>query len=193
MYHLYTIGHSTHPAEIFINMLNMHSITAVCDVRSSPYSRFNPQYNRETIQKELKKYNIAYVFLGKELGPRRDDETCYINGKVQYDRIAKTDLFLQGISRLKQGMKFYRIALMCAEKDPIACHRTILICRQFRAENISIHHIIEDGSLENNRDSEKRMMKLLKIHELQLFESPEDLVQRAYGIQGEKIAFHVNA
>lgn len=191
MYYLYTIGHSTHPTEIFIKMLKMHSITAICDVRSSPYSKFNPQYNRETIQKELKKYNIAYVFLGKELGPRRDDERCYVNGKVQYDLIAKTDLFLQGISRLKQGIKSYRIALMCAEKDPITCHRTILICRQFRAKDISIYHIMEDGSLENHRDSERRMMKMLKIPELQLFEGPEELIQRAYNIQGEKIAHHV--
>jgi uncharacterized protein (DUF488 family) len=193
MYYLYTIGHSTHPMEKFIKMLKKYSITAVCDVRSNPYSKFNPQYNRETIQKELKNHNIAYVFLGKELGPRSDDETCYINGKVQYDLIAKTDLFLQGISRLKQGMKSYRIALMCAEKDPITCHRNILICRQLRAKDISIYHIMEDESLENNCDSERRMMKMLKIPEVQLFESPEELVQRAYHIQGEKIAFQVTA
>ncbi len=125
---IYTIGHSTHPSEKFIELLKRHEITAVCDVRSSPYSQFTPQFNRETIQSELKKHGIAYVYLGKELGPRSDDPGCYENGKVQYDRLAKTDLFHEGIRRAKEGMKSYRIALMCAEKDPIMCHRTILVC-----------------------------------------------------------------
>lgn len=186
---LYTIGHSTHTTEKFIELLKMHSITAVCDVRSSPYSKFNPQYNRETISMDLKKQNIAYVFLGRELGPRTEEENCYIDGKVQYDLIAKTSLFHHGISRLKEGMKSYRIALMCAEKDPVTCHRTILICRQLRADDIDIYHILEDGTLEKNRDSERRLMKMLKIPELQLFETPEELVAQAYRKQSEKIAY----
>ena len=101
---LYTIGHSTHPLVKFVELLNLHEIKAVCDVRSSPYSRYNPQFNRETIQAELKKHGIAYVYLGKELGPRSDDPGCYENGKVQYDRLAKTDLFQRGIKRVTRLM-----------------------------------------------------------------------------------------
>src|SRR3989304_3669807 len=83
-FELYTIGHSTHSIEEFVKLLTMHSITAVCDVRSTPYSQFTPQFNRELLQKELKIHNISYVFLGEELGARSDNPSCYVNGKVQY-------------------------------------------------------------------------------------------------------------
>jgi len=189
MYQLYTIGHSTHSTEEFVKLLSIHSITAVCDVRSSPYSKYNPQFNRETIQKELKLYGISYVFLGKELGPRSDDPACYEDGKIQYNRLAKTGLFRQGIDRIRKGMKSYRIALMCSEKDPMTCHRSILICRHLRSDKIEIKHILEDGTAENNRDSETRLMRMLNVPQRELFDSEEDLIQRAYDKQSEKIAY----
>jgi len=191
MNEVFTIGHSTHTIERFIELLLMHAITALCDVRSSPYSKFNPQFNREVLQPELKGHGIAYVYLGKELGPRSDDPTCTKNGRVRYDLLAKTDLFQAGLNRVKEGMTSYCIALMCAEKDPILCHRTILVCRHLESEGISIRHILEGGSLEENRDSLKRLMQLLKLQEQDLFTPPEDMMQRAYDIQGEKIA-HVH-
>jgi uncharacterized protein (DUF488 family) len=186
---LYTIGHSTHSTERFIELLSIHSITAICDVRSNPYSKFNPQFNRETVQKELKQKGIAYVFLGKELGPRSDDPTCYVNGKVQYDRLAKTELFQQGLKRLKKGMESYRIAMMCAEKDPIGCHRTILVCRNLCENEIRIRHILEDGSIEENDDSVRRLMQTLKIQDTDLFRSREEIIQSAYDMQGKKMAY----
>jgi uncharacterized protein (DUF488 family) len=189
MLKLYTIGHSNHSTENFIGLLLRHDITAVCDVRSQPYSNFNPQFNRENLQKELKQSCIAYVFLGRELGPRSDDPACYIDGKVHYNLLAATDIFRQGVARLLKGAQSHRIAMMCAEKDPIMCHRMILVCRHIRAEAVQIMHILEDGTLELLADSEKRLMRLLKIPQLQLFESEEDLVNRAYDIQGEKIAY----
>jgi len=185
---IYTIGHSTHTAERFIELLKLNEITAVCDVRSSPYSRFNPQFNRETIQVELKKNGIAYVYLGKELGPRSDDPGCYENGKVQYDRLAKTDLFHEGIKRVKDGMKSFCIALMCAEKDPVMCHRTILVCRALEAEGLVICHILEDGSVESHESAMMRLREQLKLPESDLFTSSEQMVQRAYDVQGQKIA-----
>jgi len=186
---LYTIGHSNHELERFLHLLKMHAITAIADVRSSPYSKFNPQFNREVLQKVLKENRIAYVYLGSELGPRSEDPACYVAGKVQYRRLAGTDLFLQGVERLLAGMKSYRIALMCAEKDPISCHRMILVCRAIRSESIEIGHILEDGSIEPLGDSERRLMRELKMRQLRLFESPEDLIQSAYDTQGEKIAY----
>ena len=129
MNELYTIGHSTHTVDKFIALLTRQEIDAVCDVRSDPYSKFNPQFNREILQKELKRRGIVYVFLGKELGPRSDNLDCYENGKISYNRLSETALFKEGLKRVRQGMKSYRIALMCAEKDPATCHRTILVCR----------------------------------------------------------------
>lgn len=186
---LYTIGHSNHEIEHFLHLLKMHAITAIADVRSSPYSKFNPQFNREVLQKALKEDRIAYVFLGEELGPRSDNPACYVDGKVQYARLARTDLFLRGVERLLAGMKSYRIALLCAEKDPIACHRMILVCRAIRSEPIEVRHILEDGSIESLGDSERRLMRELKMRQLRMFESPEDLIQRAYDTQAERIAY----
>ena len=188
MSELYTIGHSTHSTEYFIELLLRHGITAVCDVRSQPYSKFNPQFNRENIQRELKRFETGYVFLGRELGPRSDDPACYMDGKVQYRLLAATDLFQQGLKRLLKGMQSHRIAIMCAEKDPIMCHRMILVCRHLRREVPEIRHILEDGGIEDLTASEKRLLRLLKIPPLQLFDSTEDLIIQAYDIQGEKIA-----
>ena len=186
---LYTIGHSNHSIERFIELLKVHRITAIGDVRSSPYSRFNPQYNREYLHKCLKQNEIAYVFLGQELGPRSEDPSCYVDGKVQYDRLAGTEAFKHGIERLGNGMKTYRIALLCAEKDPIMCHRMILVCRALRSQPIEIGHIIEDGTIESLSESELRLVRALKLPQLRLFDTVEDLIQRAYDTQGNKIAY----
>ena len=80
---VYTIGHSTHSIEKLIELLKQQSISAVSDVRSRPYSRMNPQFNRESLKQALRTANIQYVFLGKELGARSEDRRCYRNGQVQ--------------------------------------------------------------------------------------------------------------
>ena len=135
---VYTIGHSTHPIERFIELLKMHSITAICDVRSAPYSRMNPQFNREPLRDTLKEAGIAYVFLGEELGARSKDLSCYRNGKVDYELLARTELFHSGLERVREGARTHRIALMCAEKDPLDCHRTILVARNLVEQERSL-------------------------------------------------------
>ncbi len=172
-------------------MLTIHGITALCDVRSSPYSRFTPQFNRESLKAELSKRRISYIYLGTELGPRSVDPACYANGKVRYERLAGTNLFQQGLQRLQKGMVSYRIALMCSEKDPIVCHRMILVCRRLSANGIRISHIREDGSLEDHRNAEARLLSLLKIPKEDLFSTPEEQIVRAYDLQGEKIAYAI--
>lgn len=189
MLELFTIGHSVHTIEKFIELLKSHNITALCDVRSSPYSRFTAQFNRDFLKDELAKQHIAYIYLGSELGPRSSDQSCYVDGKVQYNLLSKTDLFQQGLRRLRKGMTSYRIALMCAEKDPIVCHRMILICRNLRDADIHIWHILEDGSLEDNQLAEARLMNLLKISPDDFFSSAEEQIARAYDLQSEKIAY----
>ena len=97
MLELFTIGHSIHPVERFIDLLKTHGVTAICDVRSSPYSRFSPQFNRESLKDELTRHRIIYIYLGAELGPRSSDPTCYEDGKFQYNRLAGNDLLKQDI------------------------------------------------------------------------------------------------
>src|SRR6202521_1160216 len=105
---IFTIGHSTHPQKRFIALLLQHGITALCDVRSKPYSRVNPQFNREELKESLRERCIKYVFLGKELGARSEDPMCYENGKVQYDRLAATPAFKAGIERVLAGAEKFR-------------------------------------------------------------------------------------
>lgn len=186
---VFTIGHSTHPLERFISLLQRNGVTAVADVRSAPYSRVNPQFNRETFQAALNSKGIAYVFLGKELGARSNDPTCYINGKVRYERLAETDLFRSGIARLQQGIAAYQLALMCAEKDPLACHRTILVARYLHRLGIQVQHILEDGRLESHEEVTTRLTRQLRLPDSDMFRSHEDIINEAYKIQAEKIAY----
>lgn len=185
---LFTIGHSTHTVEYFVELLKQHSITAVCDVRSHPYSKYNPQFNREELKKELKRHNISYVFLGKELGARSENPNCYIDGRVQYNYLVDEPSFQQGIIRLKKGMKQYSIALMCAEKDPITCHRTILVCREMRSHAKQIKHILADGGIETNLEAENRLLNILRIVP-DMFKNENECIEEAYDKQGQKIAY----
>ena len=186
---VFTIGHSDHPMGRFIELLVSHGITAVADVRSIPYSRFNPQFNREPVQTALNAAAIRYVFLGDVLGARRSEIECYVKGKARYELIARTPGFKEGLQRLREGMEHHRIALMCAEKDPLTCHRAILICRHLRSADTSISHILNDGHAESNDELEARLLKLTKVDPGGLFGDRADAIERAYDIQGNKIAY----
>jgi len=186
---IFTIGHSSHSLHYFIGLLRQHGITALCDVRSNPYSRVNPQFNRKTLKHALQQSGITYVFLGKELGARSEDPSCYAHGKVQYDRLARTELFRKGIERVREGTKRYRIALMCAEKDPIECHRTILVARHLGALRLPVEHILEDSSLESHEHALNRLLRQLKLSDYEMFRSHEEVIEDAYRIQAERIAY----
>lgn len=188
---LYTIGHSRHSFPHFLDLLKKHRISAVCDVRSTPYSRLHPHFNRELLRQELKRQDIAYVFLGKELGGRSSDSTCFdAEGRVQYDKIAQKDEFRQGLERVSDGAKTHRIALMCVEKDPLTCHRTILVCRHLRREgDLSILHILEDGQTESHEESEMRLLRLARMEQGDLFKSFQEQLEEAYDYQGRRIAY----
>lgn len=186
---VYTVGHSTHPVERFVQLLMRHEITAVADVRSQPYSRMTPQFNREFIKTKLKDAGIAYVFLGKELGARTSDETCYQNGKVRYGQLARTTLFQEGLSRVEQGLLNFRIALMCAEKDPLTCHRSILVCRHLSERQLTVNHILEDSRLETQEMAMERLLRELHIDSADLFKSRHELFAEAYALREDEIAY----
>ena len=184
-----TIGHSTHTRESFIALLRRHDVTALCDVRSVPYSRVNPQFNREELKGSLHACGIKYVFLGNELGARSQDLGCYENGKAQYDRLACTDLFRRGLARVQNGMKDYRLTLMCAEKEPLECHRTILVAKHLVSLGLDVRHIHADGSLESHANALSRLARMLNLPELDMFRSPEELLAEAYRRQAGRIAY----
>lgn len=186
---LYTIGHSTHPIDVFVRLLQGHGITAVADVRSAPYSRHNPQFKREALAASLKTSGIAYVYLGRELGARVEDPACHVDGRVSYAKVAQTERFLSGLQRVRDGMDGYRIALMCAERDPITCHRMMLVTRNLRDEPFAIAHIRADGSLESNADAEKRLIREVGLPSASLFENEAALVEAAYEHTGRTMSW----
>ncbi len=190
---LYTLGHSNHSIDHLMDLLTRHSITAVYDVRSQPYSRYNPQFNRDGLKSYLEEKGIRYVFLGEQLGARSKNPSHYINGKVQYKALAASKEFAQGLKDIQQGLEIDRIALLCAEKDPINCHRAILVCRHLQQDGIDVRHILEDGSLESTAEFETRLIRTLKLPEQDLFTTREETVERAYELQGEKIAYSVDS
>jgi len=186
---LYTIGHSNHSIERLLELLQGHAVNAVADVRSMPFSRHNPQFNRENLQRSIKGAGMEYVFLGKELGARSEDRSCFVNGRLHFDLLARGELFQKGLARLRRGMETHRVALLCAEKDPLTCHRMILVCRNMRRDDVQIRHVLEDGSYEDNTESERRLMRSLGIAENNLFATAAELIESAYDLQGAKIGY----
>lgn len=185
---LFTIGHSNHSWEHFLELLKSHEIEALCDVRSSPYSARLPQFNRESIERSLQGAGIRYVFLGQELGARRSERECYIGGVARYELIARTPAFIAGLDRVRKGIQRFRLALMCAEKDPLECHRTILVCRYLR-KVAQISHINSNGSLECHAAAEARLMTEEHVPIDDFFTPHEQLLDRAYDQRAAKIAY----
>lgn len=186
---VYTVGHSTHTIDKFLDLLERNGVTALADVRSSPFSRHNPQFNKDVLSAELKKRGIAYVFVGKELGARSDDLSCYEGGKVRYSRLAKTSIFKSGIERVLHGAQKYRIALMCAEKEPLDCHRTLLVSRALEQRGASIVHILADGSTETQTQTMSRLLDLVGLPQEDLFRSRDELIAEACELREKKIAY----
>lgn len=229
---IFTIGHSNHPLESFIGLLKKHSISAIADVRSQPYSRHFPHFNQSPLKQALKSEGIAYAPLCDYLGARPKEQSCYVEGMARYELIATTEAFSIGLNRIFNGADQHQIALMCAEQDPIVCHRAILVCQYLRDTELDIQHILKTGDLESHKSLERRLLKLhhldkylpqsekvdietKSVEQLLLFDTNpynnsskqsditekyssleeehdyETLVQKAYQLQGEQIAYVV--
>ena len=190
---LFTVGHSNHSVERFLELLRQHAIEVVADVRSVPYSQYAPQFNRETLEHSLREAGIRYVFMGEEFGARRKEPECYTtNRQVDFAKVVQTSAFQRGVERITRGVAQYRIALMCAEREPLDCHRTILVSRHLSEIGFAIAHIKDDGSLESQAEAERRLIKEHKADQRNLFSenSPRD---QAYEKQAEKIAYREKA
>jgi uncharacterized protein (DUF488 family) len=189
---IYTIGHSNYESDKLIKLLSSHAIEVIADVRQHPYSKYVPQFNKENIERTLSNANIKYVFMGDLLGARPQDINCYTDNRVDFAKLSKASFFQEGISRLLNGSKKYRIALMCAEKDPVTCHRTILVSRELLKNNIKILHILDDSTIEDNETTEKRLLKIHKLENYELFRSDEERLVDAYDRQGKKMAASID-
>ena len=186
---VYTVGHSSHPIEVFVGLLARHGITVVADVRSQPYSRRHPQFSREPLAEALRGAGIAYLFLGRELGARSTDPARYVGDQVQYDLLAKTESFQRGLERVQETARSQRLVLLCAEREPLECHRTILVARHVVARGLEVLHILADGGIETHAAALERLIRQMRIAEADLFRSREEVEAEAYARQAARIAY----
>ena len=185
-----TIGHSNHSLERFLALLSKHQVTAVADVRSAPYSRFRPHFNRDALAAGLEAHAIGYAFYGRELGGRPDDPACYEEGRVDYERVARTSRFRDGVDRVIDRTARDRIALMCAEQEPLDCHRTLLVARALDDAGVAVVHILADGALEPHGRTMDRLMTALDLNPNgDLFRRREELVAHAIALRARRVAY----
>ena len=158
---IFTIGHSTHSSEYFLELLQAHNIDTVIDVRSTPASSYNPQFNKDTLQSFLKQNYIKYMHFGDEFGARQTDESILDDeGCVDFELFRKTYQFQSGIERVDIGIsKGFKIALMCAEGNPLECHRFSMISVYLEEIGITVKHILKDKSIILNKELEDELLK----------------------------------
>ncbi len=146
---LYTVGHSNHSEEKFLELLHQHGIEVLVDVRSQPFSRYNPQFNESNLKLAVEAVGIRYLFMGEELGGRPEgEELLDDDGRALYHRMAESPKFQAGIERLERGAGEHRVAIMCSEENPAVCHRHLLVTRIISGRGIDVLHIRADGRLE---------------------------------------------
>ncbi len=154
-YPLYTVGHSNHTADRLLELLRGNGVGVVVDVRSAPFSRYSPQFNREQLARHCAG-RLRYVWMGDSLGGRPADRACYDEaGHVLYAPLSRTESFLSGIAALERRSEHYCLAVLCSEADPVACHRSLLITRVLRARGMPdgrIRHILADGTVRNDSE-----------------------------------------
>jgi uncharacterized protein (DUF488 family) len=158
---LFSIGHSGHSLDHFLALLGQAGGSAVADVRSHPYSGWLPQFNRPDLREALRAQGIAYLFLGDALGGRPEQASLYDeDGRVNYERVRATDEFRRGLDQLCASLADYRVAMLCAEEDPLDCHRGLMITPALAARDLRPAHIRADGRLESTEEMEARLLDM---------------------------------
>ena len=188
---VFTIGHSTHDIDDFIGLLKKHEVNCLIDVRSQPYSRVAPQFNKERIISALKSHKILYAHFEKEFGARHTSPALLdADNKVDFDKVRASAEFQRGVERLKKALDLeYTITLMCSEAEPFDCHRFSLVSYQLIRENIEVCHILKNSNLKENSELEKELINKYNKKLDPLFDTEEQQIEKAYRLRGKDIAF----
>lgn len=198
---LYTIGHSQHSIEQFITLIGKYDIDYIIDVRSIPFSKYASQYNKGVLDLKLKEYNVNYAYMGETLGARQKDHSLYTKeGYIDFAKVAETNTFLKAINNLILGAdKNHNIALMCTEKEPIDCHRTILVAYELYKRGIKINHICEDGTITTQEEINIQLLERyfpdrfqISLFGLQNDYDEEILLEKAYSLRNKEIGYNLN-
>ncbi len=192
---IYTVGHSTHQLDYFLELLQEYSVNCIVDVRSVAASGYNPQYNKEPLSNFLKNNRITYLHFAEEFGARHNDpDLLDEDGKVDFEKVRKSWNFKKGVDRLWQGInKKFTIALMCSESNPIDCHRFSMVSIALEKDGFEVKHILKDKTLKSNTDLEMQLLKKYdkKIPKTDIFENVtlNEQLKVAYRLRNKEIAY----
>lgn len=158
---VYTIGHTNYSIEQFVEILRHYEINCVVDVRSTPYSKYTPQFNSMGLKEELKNRGIIYIHMGEEFGARREEKEFYTHGYLDFEKVRQQSIsFFRGVQRIDEGCKKgYRISLMCTEKIPSECHRSIMVTKGLKDAGFEIRHIISKEKVMEQQDVEDELLE----------------------------------
>jgi uncharacterized protein (DUF488 family) len=185
-----TVGHSRHPLERFIALLEGAGATALADVRSAPMSRFSPHFNRGALAASLVAQGIGYVFLGKELGGRPQQQSLFTAGVADYEKMAASPEFRVGLARLTEAAERHLTAVMCSEADPLDCHRCLLVGRALAGGGIDVGHILASGVVVTHAQAEDRLLDLENLAKAGLLlRSRDERLAEAYRSRCRKVAY----
>jgi uncharacterized protein (DUF488 family) len=193
---IYTVGHSNHPIDFFIELIQEYKVDCIIDVRSVAASKYNPQFNKEDLKKSLAKVGIKYSHFEEEFGARqKDPDLLDEDGQVDFEKVRKFWLFKNGVEKLWKGVEHgLTMSLMCSEGEPLDCHRFSMIAIQLEKEGFDIKHIMKDKTLKSNADLEAQLLKKYekKIPHPDIFNpdlTVDDQLKVAYHLKNKEIGF----
>lgn len=193
---IYTVGHSNHPIDFFIELIQEYKVDCIIDVRSVAASKYNPQFNKEDLKKSLAKVGIKYSHFEEEFGARqKDPDLLDEDGQVDFEKVRKFWLFKNGVEKLWKGVEHgLTMSLMCSEGEPLDCHRFSMIAIQLEKEGFDIKHIMKDKTLKSNADLEAQLLKKYekKIPHPDIFNPDltiDDQLKVAYHLKNKEIGF----
>ena len=194
---VFTIGHSNFDLDVFLGMLHDQRVELLIDVRSRPQSGRFPQFSQPGFQAAVERAGVAYLLLGEDLGGRPDDpDVCMRDGIVDYRRGRKSCAFRSGIERVLAEAQSRSVALVCAEEDPLECHRFLMICPELVAAGVIPIHIRKGSKIEPQKEAENRLLAASGLASMAgntLFPGARlDALDEAYDSQARKCAFRVD-
>jgi len=190
---LFSIGHSNIAAERFIGLLRGAGVTAVADVRSTPFSRRFPWFSGKNLAVTLAQHGMAYLAYGEALGGRPHDAALYRDGVADYEAMARQPEFQAGIDRLCADAARLRVCVMCAEREPLDCHRCLLVARALAARGLAGGHILHDGTIEPHQATERRLLALTNADDDLFAPGQSERLAAAYRRRARAVAYRAKA
>lgn len=196
---IYTVGHTKHSIEAFVELIRAYRINCIVDVRSTPFSKYTPQFNENNLKLDLNKRGIYYIQMGKEFGARRINKNLYTpEGYLDFEKTRQDNEFLNGIERIKQGCnKGFKIALMCTEKDPFDCHRTIMVSKGLKDNGFKINHILPNKEVQSQERIEDRLLDKYYPDRFQIQLNigknltEDEMIEEAYRKRNKEIGYSI--